>query len=65
MWSDDRDGTGSISTATLGAVNTNIPGVYSLTYVYTDQAGNRGIAVRSVVVQSKYSTTVLVGPGGG
>ena len=37
-WTDAVDGSGTV--VGIGEVNTNVPGVYELTYDYTDEAGN-------------------------
>ncbi len=45
---DNKDG--KLSPAVSGNVNTNLKGVYDLTYTATDAAGNSGSAVRRVTV---------------
>lgn len=49
-WIDNLDGTGVISLATSGSVNTSIVGSYTLTYEKIDAAGNKGSTTRSVNV---------------
>jgi Domain of unknown function (DUF5011)/Bacterial Ig domain len=50
-WSDNVDGTGSIATAYSGSVNTWVLWTYTLSYTYTDSAGNTGnIVTRTVNV---------------
>lgn len=45
---DNKDG--AISPTTSGSVNTNLKGVYEITYTATDAAGNSGTATRKVTV---------------
>lgn len=45
---DNKDGV--LSPAASGNVNTNLTGVYEITYTATDAAGNSGTAVRKVTV---------------
>jgi len=45
---DNKDG--KLSPAMSGNVNTNLKGVYEITYTATDAAGNSGTAVRKVTV---------------
>jgi Domain of unknown function (DUF5011) len=50
-WTDIEDGSGTISVASSGTVNTAIPGTYTLTYSYTDTAGHiSNIVTRTVTV---------------
>lgn len=49
-WTDNIDGSGTIVTPTSGTINTMIPGTYTLTYSYTDQAGNIGSVTRTVII---------------
>jgi len=50
-WIDNIDGSGVILTATSGSVNTAVVGTYTLSYTYTDTAGNTGnIVTRTVNV---------------
>jgi hypothetical protein len=46
---DNLDGSGTISTANSGVVNTNIPGNYLLKYRHIDQAGNKSKIVTRIV----------------
>ena len=39
-WTDDTDGSGTITTASSGSVDTHTIGEYTLIYSYTDTAGN-------------------------
>ncbi len=45
---DNKDG--KLSPAVSGSVNTNLKGVYEITYTATDAAGNAGTATRKVTV---------------
>lgn len=50
-WTDAEDGSGTISVASSGTVNTAIPGAYTLTYSYTDTASHMSnIVTRTVTV---------------
>ncbi len=62
------DVNGSLSPVLSGTVNTNLAGVYLLTYSATDAAGNTGSAVRTVTVQNaaaamagSYQCTITAG----
>lgn len=48
MYSDDRDGTGSL-VATGGPVTTSSTGTFTLSYDYTDNAGNVSTTVTRTV----------------
>lgn len=58
-YTDDFDGEGEINDPIrvtrngekVKSVDKNVPGIYVLTYLYTDNAGNNGIATRTVVVK--------------
>ncbi len=39
-WTDNIDAPGTVNPATSGTVDTNTVGVYTLTYMYTDNGGN-------------------------
>lgn len=53
---------GALSVTTTGSVNTNVPGVYTLTYSASDTAGNTGTATRTVnVVDSTPPSITLNG----
>ena len=39
-WTDEVDGEGNLTA--VGSVNSDLPGVYQLTFDYTDAAGNAG-----------------------
>lgn len=63
-WSDAVDGTGILTTANSGSVNTAITGSYVLTYIKVDAAGNTGSTTRTVVVADQTAPVVtLVGSG--
>jgi len=47
---DDKDGNITSRVTVTGTVNTNVPGVYTLTYAVSDTAGNRSTATRTVTV---------------
>lgn len=47
---DNKDG--KLTPTTSGSVNTNLAGVYEITYTATDAAGNSGTAVRKVTVKN-------------
>ena len=57
-YTDNKDGSGNIDSPLritlegnkVDSVDTNVIGTYTLTYVYTDAAGNVGSAVRTVIV---------------
>jgi hypothetical protein len=50
-WTDNLDGTGTISSPTSGSVNVHQTGSYVLSYTYVDRAGNTGnIVTRTVNV---------------
>lgn len=49
---DNMDGDVTANVTATGAVNTNVPGTYSVEYTVTDKSGNTGKAVRTVVVQA-------------
>ena len=49
-WSDAVDGTGTLSVASSGSVNTATAGIYTLTYTKADTAGNTGSTTRMVTV---------------
>lgn len=64
-WTDNVDGAWAIPTATHGAVDTNLPGTYYLTYSYTDAAGNTGTETRTVIIQAKVTAVDFAGGGRG
>ena len=49
-WTDNVDGTGSISSFTNGSINVNAIGSYVVSYVHVDVAGNTGSVSRTVNV---------------
>lgn len=49
-YTDNVDAPGTIPTATSGTVNTSSSGVYTLTYLKVDAAGNTGSVTRTVTV---------------
>ena len=64
---DNKDG--KLSPQTSGSVNTNLKGVYEITYTATDAAGNSGTATRKVTVindmdgmNGTYNVTGTPGP---
>jgi hypothetical protein len=64
-WSDTVDGTGTLSVASSGSVNTAIAGIYSLTYSKADAAGNTGSTTRTVTVLAPVVVQSSGGGGGG
>ena len=62
-WSDAVDGLGVIVAS--GEVNTSVPGLYVLTYNYTDDAGNMAEEVTREVEVINLSPTALDVMGGG
>jgi hypothetical protein len=58
---DDIDGDVTASMTISGNVNTTVVGTYTLNYLATDRAGNKGAAVRTVQVGVNQG----VGGGGG
>ncbi len=59
-WTDNVDGSGTISTPTIGSVNIGSIGTYVLGYSYTDGAGNLGSVNRTVNVVDTTSPTASV-----
>lgn len=59
---DDRDGECTNHVAVTGSVDTNIPGIYTITYTYTDRGGNTATRTRTVhvVAQPILNTPVSV-----
>ena len=49
-WTDTVDGFGTIALPSSGSVDTLRPGIYTLTYAYTDRSGNSGSISRTVEV---------------
>ncbi len=49
-YTDNIDAPGTIPTPTSGMVNTSASGVYTLTYLKVDAAGNTGSTTRTVTV---------------
>ncbi len=64
-WTDNRDQTGVLTGATIGSVNTNMVGLQTLTYRYTDMAGNASNSINRTVtiVDSTPPVVTLVGSG--
>lgn len=58
-WTDNIDGTGTITTATSGSVNAAVAWTYTLTYIKVDAAGNTGSITRTITVSP------ISGGGGG
>jgi hypothetical protein len=50
-WTDAIDVSGTINPATSGAVNSDVVGLYFLSYEYTSSVGKTGTAIRTVTVQ--------------
>jgi hypothetical protein len=50
-WTDIVDGSGTVTNVT-GTVDINTPGAYTVTYTYTDVAGNTATATRTVTVEA-------------
>ena len=48
-WTDNRDGSGTLSVANNGSVNTAVAGNYILDYSKTDTAGNTSVVVSRTV----------------
>ena len=59
VWHDSLDGNGSASS--FGKVDVNAPGTYSLTYAFTDRAGNPATSVSRKVVVYEPAKIRLVG----
>ena len=60
IWTDNIDGSGTLSVASSGTVDTATPGIYTLEYTYTDVAGNSGNTVtRSVEVLATHTVRFL------
>ncbi len=51
---------GAVAVLVEGAVNTAVPGTYTLTYTATDAALNRGTAIRRVTVVDNAPPVVTV-----
>ena len=60
LWTDDVDDSGVILLATSGAVNTAVVGSYFLEYSYTDMAGNKGFAIRTIVITDQTPPVVTL-----
>mgnify|MGYP002348115401 CR=1 FL=1 len=60
VWTDDVDGSGVILLATSGSVNTAVVGSYFLEYSYTDMAGNKGFAIRTIVITDQTPPVVTL-----
>ena len=60
-WSDAQDGNGSVNA--VGLVNFEKPGIYSLTYDFTDSAGNKAKTIRRIVtvIDSVPPEIILIG----
>jgi Domain of unknown function (DUF5011) len=56
-WTDNVDGSGTIATFNNGTLDTNNTGSYTISYAYTDAAGNTGSTNRSVNVVDTPDTT--------
>jgi hypothetical protein len=56
-WTDIVDGSGFLTGATTGSVNTALTGTYILTYTKVDTAGNTGSTTRTVNVLAAPDTT--------
>ncbi len=52
---------GPLPVTVSGAVQTTVPGTYTLTYAATDPSGNRGTATRTVTVRDTIAPVVTVG----
>ncbi|MCU0256245.1 MAG: HYR domain-containing protein [Vicinamibacterales bacterium] len=52
---------GPLPVTVSGAVQTTVPGTYTLTYAATDPSGNRGTATRTVTVRDTVAPAVTVG----
>jgi hypothetical protein len=60
-WTDNADGSGNVTDIT-GSVDTGTLGTYTITYSYTDSAGNTGTATRTIsVVDTALPTITLNG----
>jgi hypothetical protein len=60
-WTDAVDGSGVIMTASSGTVDTTTLDTYTLTYSYTDAAGNTGTITRIVhVIDTTLPTAAIV-----
>ncbi len=59
-WTDNVDGSGTISAYNSGSVNTGALGSYIVSYVYVDLAGNTGSANRTVNVVDTTSPVVTL-----
>ena len=58
-WTDNLDGTGTL--LGTGDVDTSVPGVYTLDYTHTDQAGNTALSVkRTVTVTNENPTSIFL-----
>lgn len=57
-WDDLSEGSGTITTASSGIVNTGTVGTYTLTYSKTDGSGSIGSADRIVNVVSGPTVTI-------
>ena len=64
-WTDAVDGSGTLTIASSGSVDTMTLGVYTLEYIYTDVASNTGnIVTRTVTVSDQTAPVLsLVGSG--
>lgn len=58
-WTDDFDGSASITAASSGTVDTTILGAYTLEYSYTDFAGNISNTVTRTVTVTDQSAPVV------
>ena len=58
-WTDDFDGSASITAASSGTVDTTTLGTYTLEYSYTDFAGNIGNTVTRTVTVTDQSAPVV------
>ncbi|GHV24610.1 hypothetical protein FACS1894176_01300 [Bacteroidia bacterium] len=56
-WTDNYDGTGTLSSPFSGSVTTTIAGTYTLSYQYTDQEGNPSAMVTRTVTVLPAPTT--------
>ena len=62
-WTDNLDGSGTL--AASGMVNTGALGTYTLTYTYTDGAGNNGNTVNRTVIVASGAIPVITLIGSG
>lgn len=58
-WADALDGTGTVSVASSGSVNTSTVGVYVLSYWKVDAAGNTGSTVTRTVTVTDQTAPIV------